>query len=62
MNQLHPREDGSGGHAGTHSGITSQDPMRKSRPLANRHPSRADLITPGDRGYHDAPGPVSQQC
>ena len=62
MNQLHPREDGSGGHAGTHSGITRQDLMRKARHLANRHPSRADLITPGDRGQDGAPRPVSQRC
>ena len=41
MNQLYPREDGSGGHAAP-SGITRQDLMRKAR--------RADVITPGDPG------------
>ena len=31
MNQHHPRQDGSGGHAGTRSGITRQDLIRKAR-------------------------------
>ncbi len=44
MNQLHPRENGSGGHAGTRSGITRQDLMRKARHLANRHRSKAGLV------------------
>ena len=62
MNQIHPGEDGSSGHAGPRSGTTRQDLMRKARHLANRHPSRAGPITPGDRGYDGAPRPVSQPC
>ena len=47
MNQLHPRQDGAGGHAGTRSGITRQDPMRKARHLANRHrPKAGGVLTP----------------
>jgi hypothetical protein len=41
MNQLHPRLDGAGGHAGTRSGITRQDLMRKARHLANRNRPKA---------------------
>jgi hypothetical protein len=52
MNQLHPRQDHSGGHAGTSSRITRQDLMRKPR-----HP----VITPGGRGYK-APQSLSQRC
>lgn len=44
MNQLHPRENGSGGHADTRSGITRQDLMRKARHLANRHRPQAGLV------------------
>jgi hypothetical protein len=47
MNQLHPREDGSGGHAGTRSGITRQDLMRKARHLASRHrPKAGGVLSP----------------
>jgi len=53
MNQLYPREDGSGGHAGTRSGITRQDLMRKPG---------ADVITPGDLGCDGAPQSLSQPC
>ena len=53
MNQLYPRENGSGGHAGTRSGITRQDLMRKAR--------RADVIT-GDPGCDGAPQSLSQRC
>jgi hypothetical protein len=63
MKQHHPGQDGSGGHAGTRSGITRQDIMRKARQLANRHPPRADLIiTPGDPGYNEAHRSWSQRC
>ena len=54
MNQLYPRENGSGGHAGTRSGITRQDLMRKAR--------RADVITPGDPGRDGPPQSSSQRC
>ena len=54
MNQIHPREDGSGGHAGTRSGMTRQDLTRKAR--------RADLVTPGDPGHDEAPQSLSQRC
>ena len=54
MKQLYPREDGSGGHVGTQSGITRQDLMRKAR--------RADVITPGDPGCYGAPQSLSQRC
>ena len=54
MNQFYPRDDGSGRHAGTRSGITRQDLMRKAR--------RADVITPGDPGCDGAPQSVSQRC
>ena len=54
MNRLYPRENGSGGHAGTRSGITRQDLMRKAR--------RTDVITPGDPGYDGAPQSLSQRC
>jgi hypothetical protein len=37
MNQHHPRQDGSGGHAGSRPGITRQDLIRKARCLATRH-------------------------
>lgn len=37
MHQLHPSQDGSGGHAGTSSRITRHDLMRKARHLANKH-------------------------
>jgi hypothetical protein len=53
MNQLHPRQDGSGGHAGTRSGITRQDLMRKARHLAIRHRPKAGLIlTPAAANLH----------
>ena len=46
MNQHHPRQDGSGGHAGTSSGITRHDLMRKARHLANRHrPKACEVLT-----------------
>lgn len=46
MNQLHPRQDGSGGHAGTCPGITRQDPMRRARRLATRHrPQACEVLT-----------------
>ena len=54
VNQLYPRENGSGGHAGTRSGITRQDLMRKAR--------RADVITPGDPGCDGAAQSLSQRC
>ena len=54
MNQLYPREDGSAGHAGTHSGITRQDLMHKAQ--------RADVITPGHTGCDGAPQSLSQRC
>ena len=54
MKQRYPRENGSGGHAGTRSGITRQDLMRKAR--------RADVITPGDPGCDEAPQSLSQRC
>ena len=54
MNQLYPREDGSGGHAGTRSVITRQDLMREAR--------RAEVITPGDPGCDGAPQSLSQRC
>ena len=62
MKQHHPRQDGSGGNAGTRSGIARQDLMGKARHLANRHPPRAGLITPGDPGYDEAPRSGSQRC
>jgi len=62
MKQHHPGQDGSGGHAGSRSGITRQNLMRKARHLANRHPSRADLTTPEDPGYDEAPRSRSQRC
>jgi hypothetical protein len=53
MNQLHPRENGSGGHAGTRSGITRQDLMRKARHLANRHrPEAGGVLTPAAANLH----------
>ena len=54
MNQRYPRENGSGGHAGTRSGITRRDLMRKAR--------RADVITGGDPGCDGAPQSLSQRC
>ena len=46
MNQLHPRQDGSGGHAGTSSRITRQDLMRKARHLADKHrPKACEVLT-----------------
>ena len=46
MNQHHPRQDGSGGHAGTCSGITRQDLIRKARCLATRHrPEACEILT-----------------
>jgi hypothetical protein len=54
MNQLYPREDGSGGHAGTRSGITRQDLMRKAR--------RVLVIRPGNPGCDGAPQSLSQRC
>jgi len=62
MKQHHPRQDGSGGYAGARSGITRQDLMRKACYLANGRPPRADLITPGDPGYDQAPRSWSQRC
>jgi hypothetical protein len=53
MNQLHPREDGSGGQAGTRSGITRQDLMRKARHLANRHrPKAGGVLTTAAAHLH----------
>ncbi len=53
MNQLHPRQDGSGGHAGTRSGITRQDLMRKARHLATRHrPKAGAVLTPAAARLH----------
>jgi hypothetical protein len=53
MNQLHPREDGSAGHAGTRSGITRQDLMRKARHLANRHrPKAGGALIPAAAHLH----------
>jgi hypothetical protein len=54
MNQLYPREDGSGGPAGTCSGISRQDLMPKAR--------RAEVITPGDPGCDGARQSLSQRC
>jgi hypothetical protein len=62
MKQDHPGQDGSGGHADTGSGITRQDIMPKACHLANAHPPRAGLITPGDPGYDEAPRSWSQRC
>jgi hypothetical protein len=46
MNQHHPRQDGSGGLAGTHSRITRQDLIRKARHLATRHrPKACEVLT-----------------
>ena len=53
MKQRYPRENGSG-HAGTRSGITRQDLMRKA--------GRADVITRGDPGCDEAPQSLSQRC
>jgi hypothetical protein len=53
MNQLHPREVGSAGHAGTRSGITRQDLMRKGRHLANRHrPKAGGVLSPAAAHLH----------
>jgi hypothetical protein len=52
MNQLHPREVGSAGHAGTRSGITRQDLMRKARHLANRHRPKAGGVSPAAAHLH----------
>lgn len=41
MNQLHPRQDGSGGHVGTRSVTTGQDLLRRARHLANRQRLKA---------------------
>ena len=41
MHQLHPRQDGSGGHAGTSPRITRHDLMRKARHLAGKHRPKA---------------------
>ena len=59
MNQHYPRQDGSGGHAGACSGITRQD-LTAYQELAAT--PRADVITPGDRGYDQAPQSWSQRC
>jgi hypothetical protein len=46
MNQLHPRQDGSG-HAGTSSRITRRDVRRKAGQLANWHrPKACEVLTP----------------
>ena len=46
MHQLHPSQDGSGGHAGTSSRITRHDLMRKARHLANKHrPKVGEVLT-----------------
>jgi hypothetical protein len=46
MNQHHPRQDGSGGLAGTRSRITRQDLIRKARHLATRHrPKACEVLT-----------------
>jgi len=53
MNQHHPRQDGSGGHAGTRSGITRQGFMRKVRYLATRHrPKACEALTPAAGRLH----------
>jgi hypothetical protein len=53
MNQLHPREVGSAGHAGTRSGITRQDLIRKARHLANRHrPKAGGVFSPAAAHPH----------
>ena len=46
MDQHHPRQDGSSGYAGTRSGITRHDLMRKARHLANTHrPKACEVLT-----------------
>ena len=46
MNQHHPRQGRSGGHAGTLYRITRQDLMPKARHLANRHrPKACEALT-----------------
>ena len=86
MNQLNSCQDRRGGHAGTRSGITRQDLLRKAGHLANRHRPKAgavltpaaayphgrqlelaaaqpaEVITPGDLGYDEAPRSWSQRC
>jgi hypothetical protein len=53
MNQHHPRQDGSGGHAGTRSGITRQDLIRKARHVATRHrPKACEALTPAAGRLH----------
>jgi hypothetical protein len=47
MNQHHPRQDRVGGRAGTRSGITRRDLIRKARHLATRHrPKACEALTP----------------
>ena len=50
MNQHHPRQDGSGGHAGTRSGITRQDHIRKAHYLAIRHRPAGRTVRLGANG------------
>jgi hypothetical protein len=53
MNQHHPRQDGSRGHAGTRSGITRQDLIRKALYLATRHrPKACEVLTPATGRLH----------
>jgi hypothetical protein len=52
MNQLHPREACSAGHAGTRSGITRQDLMREARHLANRNRPKAGRVSPAAAHLH----------
>ena len=53
MNQLHPRQDDSGGLASTRSGITMQDLLGKARHLANRHqPKVGGVLTPAAAHLH----------
>jgi hypothetical protein len=52
MNQLHPRQDDSGGLAGTRSGITRQDLLGKARHLANRQPKVGGVLTPAAAHLH----------
>ena len=47
MNQLHPRQDDSGGLASTRSAITRRDLLGKARHLANRQqPNVGGVLTP----------------
>ena len=52
MNQLHPREAGSAGHADSRSGITRQDLMREADHLANRNKPKAGGVSPAAAHLH----------